>query len=101
MEKANLLRFISDNTRLEGPFFEGGPQQLNRGAGKQFLEFVRLNGYLSPFLIATSHDDIAATRYVCDHQNAGSTRKLEVLRHYLSCFSDRQQDDDGWKGCGT
>ncbi|KAG7093410.1 hypothetical protein E1B28_007092 [Marasmius oreades] len=98
MEGAHLLRFISDNTKMEGPFYEGGPRQLNRGAGKQFLEFVRLNRYLSPLLI-TCHE-IDVTLYVCDHENAGSTRTLQVLRSYLSCFSEGRTDDSGWKGCG-
>ncbi|KAG7092679.1 hypothetical protein E1B28_009013 [Marasmius oreades] len=99
MEGAHLLRFISDNSRLEGPFYVGGPQQLNRGAGKQFLEFVRSNGYLSPFLIVCRN--VGATRYVCDHENAGSTRDPQVLQNFLVFLAERRSNDNSWKGCGT
>ncbi|KAF9265584.1 hypothetical protein L218DRAFT_147441 [Marasmius fiardii PR-910] len=99
LESAHLLRFISDNTRLEGPFYLGGPQQLNHGAGKQFLEFVRSNGYLSPFLVACRNID--NTRYVCDHENAGSTRNFQVLRDFISCLGERRNNDSNWKGCGA
>ncbi|KDQ55995.1 hypothetical protein JAAARDRAFT_79518 [Jaapia argillacea MUCL 33604] len=96
-DRANRLRFISDNAR-----FEHGPGSrerdfMNLSAGENILRYLRGRQYRAPVLIYCGAS-IAKTRYVQAFENAGSTVSSGVCLAFIDALHKGVVDDTAWKG---
>ncbi|KDQ56017.1 hypothetical protein JAAARDRAFT_208263 [Jaapia argillacea MUCL 33604] len=96
-DRANRLRFISDNAR-----FEHGPGSrerdfMNLSAGENILRYLRGRQYRAPVLIYCG-TSIEQTRYVQAFENAGSTMSSGVCLSFIDALDKGVVDDIAWKG---
>ncbi|KAH8806608.1 hypothetical protein DL96DRAFT_1765669 [Flagelloscypha sp. PMI_526] len=103
MDNANLLRFISDNTRIESPRNTDPPlpKAKNHNAGKELIQFIRDDqGYRAPILIYCWKTGL--TTYVEDWKGVGSTTNHGVLQVFFEALAERRMDDEvAWAKVGA
>ncbi|KDR81171.1 hypothetical protein GALMADRAFT_222682 [Galerina marginata CBS 339.88] len=94
-DDASLVRFISDNVRLEAT--PTAPQFLNPSAGQNLLQYLRGRYFSAPVLIYTGRS-IDSTHYVNLYELAGSTTSAGTCLQYISSLAGSRNDDTSWVG---
>jgi hypothetical protein len=95
-DDASLIRFISDNVRVEAISESDNHLYLNTSAGQNFLQYLRGRLFRAPVLILTGKS-IDKTTFVRNYDSAGSTRKAIVCLDYITSLADGVNSDSGWK----
>jgi hypothetical protein len=96
-DDASLIRFISDNVRVEAISESDDHLYPNTSAGQNFLQYLRGRLFRAPVLILTNKS-IDKTTFVRNYDSAGSTRKSIVCLDYITSLADGVNSDSGWKG---
>ncbi|KAK1217413.1 hypothetical protein PQX77_019953 [Marasmius sp. AFHP31] len=92
LDSAHLLLFVSYQGQT-GELSQSRSHLHRLAPGEQLLEFVRSNGYRSPFLVFCL--DTTTTTYTCEYENAKPIAVPDVLMGHLRHLTERRGDDGG------
>jgi len=93
-DDASLVRFISDNVRMETISESDAGVYLNTSAGQNFLHYLRGRLFSALVLIYTSTP--IRTRFVKNYSSAGSTTNRAICLNYIASLAAGL--NSGWKG---